>query len=55
MIRSYDNSPDPPFNVVREGLSWHYFGGLGVGALAQWPQGEGTTERWLHVAHAGNG
>ena len=33
VIRSYDNSPDPPFNVVREGLSWHYFGGLGVGAL----------------------
>jgi len=34
VIRSYDNSPDPSFTVVREGLSWHYFGGLGVGALA---------------------
>jgi formate C-acetyltransferase len=34
MIRSYDNSPYRPFRVVREGLSWHYYGGLGVGALA---------------------
>jgi formate C-acetyltransferase len=33
-IRSYDNSPDRPFHSVREGLSWHYYGGLGVGALA---------------------
>ena len=22
---------------------------------AQWPQGERTAERWVHVAHAGNG
>ena len=41
VIRSYDNSPDPPFNVVREGLSWHYFGGLGVGAL---PDGRKSKE-----------
>ncbi len=34
VICSYDNSPDRPFHPVREGLSWHYFGGLGVGALA---------------------
>jgi formate C-acetyltransferase len=34
MIRSYDNSPDRPFHPVREGLSWHYYGGLGVGASA---------------------
>jgi formate C-acetyltransferase len=33
VILSYDNSPCPRFRVVREGLSWHYFGGLGVGAL----------------------
>ena len=41
VIRSYDNSPDPPFNVVREGLSWHYYGGLGVGAL---PNGRKSKE-----------
>ena len=33
VIRSYDNSPYPPFIVAREGVAWHYYGGLGVGAL----------------------
>ena len=34
LIHAHDNSPDRPFHPVREGLSWHYYGGLGVGALA---------------------
>jgi formate C-acetyltransferase len=34
LIHAHDNSPDQPFHSVREGLSWHYYGGLGVGALA---------------------
>ena len=25
--------PFPPIMIAREGLAWHYFGGLGVGAL----------------------
>ncbi len=33
IIRSYDNSPFRNYMVAREGLAWHYFGGLGVGAL----------------------
>ena len=33
IIRSYDNSPFNRYMVSREGLAWHYFGGLGVGAL----------------------
>ena len=33
IIRSFDNSPFPDYIVAREGLAWHYFGGLGVGAL----------------------
>lgn len=33
IIRSYDNSPFRKYMVAREGLAWHYFGGLGVGAL----------------------
>ncbi|MBN1905842.1 MAG: hypothetical protein JW927_12170, partial [Deltaproteobacteria bacterium] len=33
IIRSYDNSPYRKYLVAREGLAWHYFGGLGVGAL----------------------
>jgi pyruvate formate-lyase/glycerol dehydratase family glycyl radical enzyme len=33
IIRSYDNSPFRNYIVAREGLAWHYFGGLGVGAL----------------------
>jgi formate C-acetyltransferase len=32
-IRSYDNSPFSQYMIAREGLAWHYFGGLGVGAL----------------------
>ena len=32
-IYSFDNGIFPHYEVVREGLSWHYFGGLGVGAL----------------------
>jgi pyruvate formate-lyase/glycerol dehydratase family glycyl radical enzyme len=33
IIRSYDNSPFRKYLIAREGLAWHYFGGLGVGAL----------------------
>ena len=33
IIRDYDNSPFRPYMIAREGLAWHYFGGLGVGAL----------------------
>ena len=33
IIREYDNSPFHPIMIAREGLAWHYFGGLGVGAL----------------------
>ena len=33
IIHSYDNSPFRQFMISREGLAWHYFGGLGVGAL----------------------
>jgi formate C-acetyltransferase len=33
IIRSYDNSPFRNYIVAREGLAWHYFGGIGVGAL----------------------
>jgi pyruvate formate-lyase/glycerol dehydratase family glycyl radical enzyme len=41
VIRSYDNYPYKNYGVVREGLSWHYFGGLGVGAL---PNGRKSKE-----------
>jgi pyruvate-formate lyase len=34
ILRSYLNPFDQPCKISREGLSWHYFGGLGVGALA---------------------
>ena len=33
VIMSYKNPFDVPCKISREGLSWHYFGGLGVGAL----------------------
>ena len=33
IICDYDNSPFRPYMIAREGLAWHYFGGLGVGAL----------------------
>ena len=32
-VASWDHSPYPAFKSVREGLSWHYAAGLGVGAL----------------------
>jgi len=32
IIRGYDNSPFRPIMIAREGLAWHYFGGLGLGA-----------------------
>ena len=32
-LYSWDHSPYPPFKSVREGLSWHFAAGLGVGAL----------------------
>ncbi|MDR2611114.1 MAG: hypothetical protein LBC58_06615 [Clostridiales Family XIII bacterium] len=34
IIKSYDNAPFRPYMIAREGLAWHYFGGLGVGALS---------------------
>ncbi len=34
VIRAYNNPFDLRCKISREGLSWHYFGGLGVGALA---------------------
>jgi formate C-acetyltransferase len=33
IIKSYDNAPFRNYMIAREGLAWHYFGGLGVGAL----------------------
>jgi pyruvate formate-lyase/glycerol dehydratase family glycyl radical enzyme len=33
IIRSFDNAPYRKYLIAREGLAWHYFGGLGVGAL----------------------
>jgi formate C-acetyltransferase len=33
IIHSYDNSPYRRYMVAREGLAWHYYGGLGAGAL----------------------
>jgi formate C-acetyltransferase len=33
IIRDYDNAPFRNYMIAREGLAWHYFGGLGVGAL----------------------
>ncbi len=33
IIRSYDNAPFNSIRISREGLAWHYFGGLGAGAL----------------------
>jgi pyruvate formate-lyase/glycerol dehydratase family glycyl radical enzyme len=33
VIMAYKNPFDVPCKISREGLSWHYFGGLGVGAL----------------------
>ena len=33
MVTSWDNSPYQNFKSVREGLSWHYAAGKGVGAL----------------------
>ena len=33
IIRSYDNAPYRNMMISREGLAWHYFGGLGAGAL----------------------
>lgn len=32
-IRAYENAPFRNMIISREGLAWHYFGGLGVGAL----------------------
>ena len=33
IIRSYDNAPYRNMMISREGLAWHYFGGLGAEAL----------------------
>ena len=41
VIKAYKNPFDQPCKISREGLSWHYFGGLGVGAL---PNGRKSKE-----------
>jgi formate C-acetyltransferase len=41
VIMSYKNPFDVPCKISREGLSWHYFGGLGIGAL---PNGRKSKE-----------
>ncbi len=41
VIQSYNNSPYRRYCISREGLSWHYYGGLGVGAL---PNGRKSME-----------
>ncbi len=41
IIMSYKNPFDVPCKISREGLSWHYFGGLGIGAL---PNGRKSKE-----------
>jgi pyruvate-formate lyase len=41
VIMSYKNPFDVPCKISREGLSWHYFGGLGVGTL---PNGRKSKE-----------
>jgi formate C-acetyltransferase len=33
IIKAYDNAPFRRYMIAREGLAWHYYGGLGVGAL----------------------
>ncbi|MDR0817147.1 MAG: hypothetical protein LBN35_00760 [Clostridiales Family XIII bacterium] len=33
IIHGYDNAPYRNYMISREGLAWHYYGGLGVGAL----------------------
>jgi formate C-acetyltransferase len=33
IIKAYDNAPFRTYMIAREGLAWHYYGGLGVGAL----------------------
>ena len=55
VIRSYKNPFDLPCKISREGLSWHYFGGLGVGALAQRAQVQGAAQRRLDIADARHG
>jgi pyruvate formate-lyase/glycerol dehydratase family glycyl radical enzyme len=41
VIMDYVNPFDVPCKISREGLSWHYFGGLGVGAM---PNGRKSRE-----------
>ena len=41
VITAYKNPFDVPCKISREGLSWHYFGGLGIGAL---PNGRKSKE-----------
>jgi formate C-acetyltransferase len=41
VIKAYQNPFGQPCKISREGLSWHYFGGLGVGAL---PNGRKSKE-----------
>ena len=55
VILSYDNSPYARFHISREGLSWHYFGGLGVGALPNGRKSKRTAQRWLDFTYARHG
>jgi pyruvate-formate lyase len=41
VIMAHKNPFDVPCKISREGLSWHYFGGLGIGAL---PNGRKSKE-----------
>ena len=41
VIKGYDDSPYNGYMIAREGLAWHYAGGLGVGAL---PDGRKSKE-----------
>ncbi|MDR0813184.1 MAG: hypothetical protein LBO63_04170 [Oscillospiraceae bacterium] len=41
IIHEYDNTPFPQLIISREGLAWHFYGGLGVGAL---PNGRNAFE-----------
>jgi formate C-acetyltransferase len=41
IIHDYDNAPYRPMIISREGLAWHFYGGLGVGAL---PNGRNAFE-----------
>ena len=55
VIKSYDNSPYPPFIVAREGVAWHYYGGLGVGALPDGRKAFEPFKRWFQLSYGRSG